>query len=151
MDEVRARFESKLQPQENGCINFTGYTNNQGYGVFKFNGKMCGAHRIAWILAGNTIPCKYVIRHKCKQNPACCNLEHLEIGTYSQNNGADKMRDETLVNGERVFTAKLSNERVIAIRGSNKSITDLAKEFGVNYKTIWCIITRRTWKHLSET
>lgn len=147
MEEARARFESKLQLQENGCINWTGCL-VRGYGHFKINSKNLKAHRIAWLLAGNTIPNGFILRHKCKQNRACCNVEHLEIGTHKQN-GEDKIRDGTATRGEYTNTSKLTDEIVIKIRArANEGYRVLAEEFGVYQGTIGHIIRRESWTHL---
>lgn len=150
VEESRVRFESYLVPQESGCINWTGHTDKDGYGILTFNRKNVKAHRHAWLLAGNSIPEGHLMRHKCVKNRACCNVEHLRTGT-AKDNSQDAVADETLTRGEKVNTAKLSEEDVLRIRklyeeGTCQKV--LASAFGVYQTTISCIVLRKTWNHL---
>ena len=81
-----ARFRARLQPVANGCLEWRGYCDDDGYGSLKWNGKTCGAHRVAWQLAtgAKLIPAN-VIEHVCN-NPPCCNIAHLRCGTFATNN-----------------------------------------------------------------
>ena len=148
MEKIRKRFESYLEAQENGCINWIGSKNNIGHGKFWYNNKHIGAHRFAWILSGNTIPDKYVIRHKCIRNRACCNIEHLELGTQAENM-KDRVRDNTLAKGEKVGTSKLSVDNILDIRSrSGESYKVLAKEYNVKEACIYKIVKRINWRHI---
>jgi len=76
------------------CIEYAGAKRN-GYGVVKVGGrqgqvKYC--HRIIWEAYHGPIPNGLLIRHIC-HNPACCKLEHLCIGNYT-----DNMRDMVQAN-----------------------------------------------------
>jgi len=42
------------------------------------------AHRIAFLIAGGSIPEGVIVMHDC-DNPPCCNPDHLLSGTYSKN------------------------------------------------------------------
>jgi hypothetical protein len=148
MEEARARFESKLQPQENGCINWTGGIDKNGYGIIQVNHKQLRAHRLSWFLAGNTIPDGLILRHKCKQNRVCCNTEHLETGTY-QDNANDTIRDGTSNKGVKNGRCKLTAEQILEIRArTNELHSDLAKEFKVSRVLINHIILRYIWTHI---
>lgn len=148
MEKVRERFESYLQPQENGCINWIGGKTNTGHGKFWCENRHIMAHRFAWILAGNTIPDKHVIRHKCIRNRTCCNIEHLEIGTQKENMN-DRVRDNTLARGEMVGTSKLNKEIVLNIRTRiGESYKNIAEEYGIQEACVYKIIKRINWKHI---
>lgn len=77
-----------------GCLNYTGSINPvSGYGQFQFNGQGVHAHRVAWLLAGREIPKdKPCVLHTC-DNRRCCNLDHLFLGTDSDN-AKDKARKQ---------------------------------------------------------
>ena len=70
------------------CILWTGWTSTKGYGQKRIDGKVKGVHRLAWEEAHGPIPEGMFVCHKCDV-PACYNVEHLFLGTPS-----DNMRDK---------------------------------------------------------
>lgn len=69
------------------CILWTGAIASNGYGKRQLHGRTVGAHRAAWEEAHGPIPDGLFVLHRC-DNPPCCNVEHLFLGTH-----ADNMRD----------------------------------------------------------
>lgn len=69
---------------ENQCWNWEKALHHTGYGQTFYEGKNISSHRLSYILVNGEIPEKLVIRHKCN-NKRCCNPEHLELGTQSDN------------------------------------------------------------------
>ena len=84
MKTLRERFEAKLVPGENGCLEWTGYRQPNGYGRIGAAGKMLYTHRVAWELANGKIPDGLHVLHRC-DNPHCSNPEHLFLGTQADN------------------------------------------------------------------
>lgn len=78
-----ARFRSKTQRGENGCLNWTGKLDN-GYGRFWLAGKTTIAHRIAWQIANGPVPDGLQIDHLCR-NRNCVEPTHLEPVTLAEN------------------------------------------------------------------
>lgn len=78
-------------------------------------------------------------------------VDNLSYGTYKQNNGADRIRDKTLLKGEHHGCAKLNEMQVRVIRRLLESKTMTQKEisgiFHVNSTTIGCIKRGTTWQH----
>ena len=140
------RFWDKVDKTET-CWLWTGCKNSHGYGQIKVSGQMQHAHRVSWILSGNTIPEGHVIRHKCRSKN-CVNPEHLETGTHAENM-ADMIRDGTSLRGVKNPKVKLTEEQVRQIRArAGETQRLLAEEYGVKPHTISQIINRTTWSWL---
>jgi len=84
-EKDKARFWSKVEVQAKGrCREWLGCKNKGGYGVFRLNGKVYLAHRIAYVLANGSIPDGMLICHKC-DNRGCEEAEHFFVGEYKDN------------------------------------------------------------------
>lgn len=77
------RLAASLVMNPNGCQETT-LVGPTGYGALSINGKQMLAHRAAWILVNGPIPDGMNVCHKC-DNPPCCNVEHLFLGTHAEN------------------------------------------------------------------
>lgn len=86
---VAERLTRRLVVMDSGCIEWTGYTMpKRGYGQIRLdgNGKLVQTHRLAWELANGPIPDDTLVRHFVCDNPPCCNVTHLLLGTDADNN-----------------------------------------------------------------
>jgi hypothetical protein len=151
-EEDITRFFEKIDidSSEEGCWLWNGSFNGSGYGHFYYkNGNKHGesAHRISWVLAGNIIPDGLIICHKCTTK-TCVNPDHLETGTFSKNNGADKIRDGTASRGEKHGKSKLTNEIVHYIRSWTGRKDILAQKIGVSRSLITMVTQKQIWKHI---
>jgi hypothetical protein len=132
-------------------------TGVRGYNVAHFNGKNVGKHRLEYCrAAGTTLEAikGKVVMHKC-DNPACCNPDHLVLGTQKDNMQDMAAKGRYTHNGCRGETAgqaKLTEAQAIAILINKpyRTNTQLAVEFGVKLKTVSDIRLGKTWKHLHE-
>jgi hypothetical protein len=111
------------------------------------------ASRAAYVLHKGPIGDLHVC-HTC-DNGLCVNPDHLFLGTHLDNmrdmidkGRKPKGRDTNTLFGSTHPCAVLSEADVLAIRASEKSITELASHYGVHYGTIYAIIQRRNWKHI---
>lgn len=131
------------------CWLWQGAVNTTGYGMASWEGrKNIVAHRLAYKLLRGPIPAGKLALHRC-DTPRCCNPDHLFFGTDADNM-ADKVAKRRQVHGERMHTAKLTEEDVLEIRrlkGIERGKT-IAARFGVATSHISNIWTRRLWKHL---
>lgn len=125
------------------CIEWTGYIRPDGYGKATLHGEYMLAHRKVWIEAHGWIPSHLEVRHKC-DNKRCINLDHLELGTRSQN-----MIDR-VHRGKRGRTCKLRPQDIPVIRERLRlghKQADIAADFGVQQQAISAINTGAKWSH----
>ena len=74
----KINFTNTLDMME-GCWEWTGALNANGYGKIRMLQKDWLAHRLSYTHHEGAIPCDKIVRHMC-HNRKCCNPEHLELG-----------------------------------------------------------------------
>lgn len=114
-------------------------------------GKVCGARRLAFTLAGNVVKDGYVVVPRCKNvrciNPECSKQMDQAKFMDQQNNGRRKtMTTRKKLSDQGRKRAKLTPELVQEIRGSDKPGRQWALETGIGLKTIWNAKNGHTWK-----
>jgi len=127
-----------------GCIEWTATARaNGGYGILCVGRRgHIRAHRAAWALSNGAIPDGLYVCHRC-DNPLCCNVDHLFLGTPKQNMHDKESKGRgikpPLHAGETHHNAKFGSDVVEEIRKSKETLEFLAKKHGVSSKTIWRI------------
>lgn len=135
-----AFVNAAVQHQGQECLLFPFAKGADGYGVLKLNGRFRKPHQLVCEAAHGPKPApEYEVAHNCRQT-LCCNPAHLRWDTRKGN-----VMD--CVGEERKF-AKLTRDKVLAIRASDHSQRALAREFGVHKQTIWAILHRKKWDWL---
>lgn len=81
---TRAKVKGRCRILANGCWEFLGNRNAQGYGFTSYRGKSWPAHRLMLMLAKGPIPPKHKACHTC-DFPPCCNPDHLFSATQKAN------------------------------------------------------------------
>ena len=152
------RFWSKVEKTES-CWVWKGSYCPNGYGCFWVDGKNVSAHRFAYRIVvgrdlGSSMGC-----HKCN-NPKCVrpHPEHVYAGDERQNmedrkqTGAGySMCRPPLISGVRHHNAKLNPEVVKTCRdrySMGERVTDLAREFNVDFATMKSAVKRETWRNV---
>lgn len=144
-EEVVASFWARTV-KRGDCIEWTGATDDNGYGRLRVDGRTVYASR--WIyehtygLVGDLD-----VMHSC-DNPPCVNLAHLSAGTRARNLGDMAARDRSLF-GERAHGSKLTNQLVQEIRerySAGETTIELAAEFNVTRHLIGDIAMGRAWR-----
>jgi hypothetical protein len=145
----RLRYYTGETNAVTGCINWTGFTNANGYGVMNVRGKLKRSHRVAYELHhGKPIPAGKLACHKCN-NPSCINPNHIYLGGY-QDNANDRVRAGRQAKGSTCSAAKLSESDVARIRqllATSERQSVIATRFDVKPNTISNIKTGRCWGH----
>lgn len=144
------RFFRKVNiNDEEDCWEWTASTYNSGYGQFRLNNRMVGAHRLSYEHYKGDIG-EYHVLHKC-DNKLCVNPRHLFLGT-NQDNVDDKMIKGRQSKGEVHGASKLTENEVkeiISLLPIMKGI-DIAKQYGISRKHVSKIKTGKIWKHISR-
>lgn len=81
---IQARLFDRLVP-DGDCLVWPGAHNHFGHGFIKFDGRNQSVHRLVWLLINGEIPGGLCVLHHC-DNPPCCRIEHLFLGTKKDNN-----------------------------------------------------------------
>jgi hypothetical protein len=105
------------------------------------------AHRVAWELTRGPIPEGLQVLHRC-DNPPCVKPSHLFLGT-NQDNIRDMIGKGR--GGDRKHA--LIPEQVVEIRrkyGEGASTKELAEQYDIGIRSIWSIVTYRTWKQVAN-
>jgi hypothetical protein len=129
-----------------GCWEWQGSVWATGYGRFHFEGRSQKAHRLAWRFENGTLREEACVLHRC-DNRRCVRPSHLFLGDRRANN-LDKISKGRQTKGSDVNTAKLTADKVRAIRGSVAMSDALAARFGVSRGHINKIKRREVWSHV---
>lgn len=152
MGRLKVSYEKYVIRNEDGCWGWKG-TPSKPYGSLQYGGKYktISAHRASWLLHKGEIPEGIFVCHKC-DNPRCSNPEHLFLGTPTDNVlDMFKKGRHPIYKGENAPQARLNESQVTQIKQlleTDKSLTQIAKMFGVHIVTIHDIKYKKTWNHI---
>jgi hypothetical protein len=149
------RFWNKVNKTSN-CWYWKASKRN-GYGAFKFEGKVISAHRFSYTISYGIIPQGKLICHHC-DNKLCVKPLHLFLGTSKDNvvdaiqkgrmNPIAPTNGKKFQSGEKHPFHKLTDKQVISIRKEYEnpliSLKKLAIKYCVDKSLIWQIVRRKT-------
>jgi hypothetical protein len=157
---LRERFLKHIKKNEiTGCMEWQGEKHPYGYGRFYVihknkNRKQLRvlSYRFMWELFNGPIPKELELCHYC-DNPPCCNIDHLFLGTHKEN-----MKDAGIkgkMGGPRGEANKfhvLQNKDVVKIKqlGVEGKLyhREIGEIFNVSQVTISKIIRGVSWNHI---
>ena len=136
-----------------GCWDWKGWKNPEGYGYLAVEGKDVRAHRFSYILHKGEIPTGLFVCHSC-DNPSCTNPLHLWLGDNSQNmrdmRRKGRQNDTGKAQGSLNGRSKLIKKDIQYIRNSfaekKHTKTELSKMFKTSYSNVAGIISHIYWK-----
>jgi hypothetical protein len=126
------------------CWLWTGGKHRAGYGSISHGSVRDTAHHYAYVITHGPVPKGLVIRHRCHVR-ACCNPDHLILGTVADNN-------MDIITSGRPRKATLRPEQIPPIRArlaEGEAMARIARDFGVTYQAIASIRDGKTWRHVA--
>lgn len=115
----------------------------------RFKERQVLAHCASWMAANNVdkVPAEQIL-HKCLYKN-CIQPDHLVPGTPLQN-AQDRVRDGTVVRGERTHTAKISDAtaKKIKLSKGDGTVAERAVRFGASIRCVRDIDRGKSWKHV---
>lgn len=145
-DRVLNRILAKCAPGACGCLVFHGWRNERGYGKIRIQRKYYFVHRVMYMIYNQCeLEPHNIVMHLC-DNRACCNIEHLQLGT-----ALDNTLDMVYKGRHRKDSSynRLSKEEVVQIKirlDHNHSVYSIAQSYGIPESTIRDIKTGKTWR-----
>ena|ERR1700744_5862337 len=130
--------------EKTGCLEWTGVRYKRGgYGQFFWGTtggkeKIMRASRAAWILFRGEIPEGGNILHKCN-NPPCCNVEHLYVGSHRDNARDRDLAGHTSRLEHRYNWKRSSNliEQIKAMLPSGMPLQKICDDLGIGWQTMY--------------
>ena len=151
--DTKQRFWEKVDKNgPDGCWEWTGYQNPDGYGHVTIGGKVHNAHRVVYSWEQED-PGEQNVLHKC-DNPPCVNPRHLYLGSQGDNlrDAYERERREPLdMSGESAPGAKLSKRDVRKIKARlerGEHHQQIADDYEVSRATITLIANGTTWSDI---
>ncbi len=140
------------------CWEWTVTLSSTGYGQIRIGPRIGGrlflAHRVAYALEHGMAPSDIALHvcHRC-DNPKCVRPSHLFLGTAADNMAdmvaKGRYSDRPRLRGEAHPMARLTEDKVRAIRNSTGDQREAAKAFGCSQGTVHLIRKGKIWRHVS--
>lgn len=148
---VQKNFLDKTVVSAGGCLLWTGQMipideyGRGGYGLahvpsdIPHRVRKTTAHRVSWLIFRGPLTSDDILLHSC-DNRLCVNVEHLRIGTYSDNT------QDMLSKGRHPRMGKIRDkyrESVLLLRDEGLTQDSIAEKLGISQTTVSNIIRER--------
>jgi hypothetical protein len=149
---IEERLLEKVIKIPNGCWEFNGARDYNGYGLIRFNTKVTRASRVAYEVWVGEIPSGLCVLHKC-DNPCCVNPNHLFIGTLKDNSqdSWNKGRGRAPgIKGERNTVCEkydydiVKEVRQLHIEGTSQR--EISRRFNIPPTSVFNIVRHKSYK-----
>ena len=145
---VAQRLVKHSKRMANGCLEWTGHRDKDGYGDIGIKGANKRAHRVAWEEVYGPIPMGMKVCHHC-DNPPCIDVEHLFVGTTKDNSqdASSKGRLAGINTGERNGQHVHSDVLVKAVREDYRrgvKQVEICRKYYLPKPTVSMIVNNKT-------
>lgn len=140
-------IKNRTIENENGCWEWQKCRDRQGYGISHKQMGTTRVHRIAYMLMYGEIPGEMLVLHKC-DNASCCNPNHLELGSHSENQGQKAARKRSLL-GERHPMARLTAEQALSIFNDARKQDVIASQYKITQAMVSRIKLGQAWSDVT--
>ena len=158
-------FMRYVVKRDDGCWEYIGKRDKNGYGKSRVIPLTWHAHRAAYFLFIGDVPDYLCVCHRCDR-PWCVSPDHLFLGTQAENI-SDKVRKgrtafgdkhgskthpEKIRRGINHWNAKISENVAVEIKqllqSPNANCRAIAREYGVHRGVVYNIKYGNSWRHL---
>lgn len=138
------------------CWNWTGKTNDKGYGYLHCMGMVESAHRISYVISISPIPDGLMVLHSC-DNRRCVRPDHLFLGTAKDNSDdmyakgrsyTQRVRNPGILNGRSHLTESQVREIRALYKETSLTFREIGQRFGISKGQASKVARRLAWRDL---
>lgn len=136
---------------ENGCMNWLGVKNKDGYGMACYKGVVVRAHRLSYLHHVGLSDSDKLVLHRC-DNRLCINPEHLYLGSNQDNTNDMKVRDRFSRRlGTKNVRSKITECIALKIFDDKRKNKEIAKDYALSASAVSAIKLGRNWGWLTSS
>jgi hypothetical protein len=140
---IREYLESRCE-WEGECFVFQG-SRPKGYGIFMIPGtrKMATAHKAMYEERKGKVAKGYEVMHSC-DNPGCCNIKHLSLGTPRDNTQDAIKKNRRGWGGMKPKLGVEDHKKIKELNKSGKNRLEIANSMNVCVDTVARVLNGKT-------